>query len=110
MLIVFRDKKLEGLAADYARCQRSMGSRRARVFIARLNALHDARTLEDLRYLPGRFHELSGDRKGQWSCDLDHPYRLIFTPLRSSSSKRESQPLADTTLTLVEIIEVVDYH
>ena len=28
----------------------------------------------------GHYHELTGDRKGEWACDLDQPYRLIFEP------------------------------
>jgi hypothetical protein len=27
-----------------------------------------------------RCHELHGDRSGQLSLDLDHPYRLLFRP------------------------------
>lgn len=39
-----------------------------------------ADTLEDVRYLPGHYHELTESRKEQWACDLDQPYRLIFEP------------------------------
>jgi proteic killer suppression protein len=57
-----------------------MGEKRAKLFLIRLNALRDATTLEDVRNLPGNFHELTGNRKEQWGCYLDHPYRLVFTP------------------------------
>jgi proteic killer suppression protein len=50
-----------------------MGEKRAKLFVIRLNALRDATTLEDVRNLPGNFHELTGNRKEQWGCDLDHP-------------------------------------
>jgi proteic killer suppression protein len=33
-----------------------------------------------MRSLPGRCHELHGDRAGELSLDLDHPYRLLFRP------------------------------
>ncbi len=65
MKITFADKNLE---------------KRAKQFITRLNTLRDATTLEDVRNLPGRFHELTGNRKGKWGCDLDQPYRLVFIP------------------------------
>ena len=65
MKITFADKNLD---------------KRAKQFITRLNTLRDATTLEYVRNLPGRFHELTGNRKGKWGCDLDHPYRLVFIP------------------------------
>lgn len=37
-----------------------------------------APTLEAMRNLPGRCHELRGNRGGQLSIDLDGPYRLLF--------------------------------
>jgi signal transduction histidine kinase len=40
-----------------------------------------AETLADLRNVPGRWHELTEDRKGQISVDLDGPYRLILVPV-----------------------------
>lgn len=27
--------------------------------------------------LLGHYHELLGDRKGEWACDLDQPNRLL---------------------------------
>lgn len=45
----------------------------------RLDELRAAETLAVMRTLPAaRCHELRGDRKGQLSVDLDHPYRLLF--------------------------------
>jgi proteic killer suppression protein len=38
-------------------------------------------TLADMRTMPGRRHELHGDRAGELSLDLDHPYRLLFRPM-----------------------------
>ena len=44
----------------------------------RLDDLQAAVNLEILRVLPGRCHELKGDKKGQLSLDLEQPLRLIF--------------------------------
>ena len=66
MELTFTDKKLEELAADYKKCRQKMGEKRAKLFVIRLNALRDATTLEDVRNLPGNFHELTGNRKEQW--------------------------------------------
>lgn len=68
------------MANDDRLATRKLGTIRADLFGQRLDDLRAAVTLEDVRYLPGNYHELKGDRKGQWACDLDQPYRLIFQP------------------------------
>ena len=80
MDISFSDKKLQKVVNDDRKLVRKYGPKRANLIKRRLDALRAAETLEDVRHVPGRFHELTGDRKGQWACDLDHPYRLIFVP------------------------------
>ena len=80
MNITFGDKKLKKIANDQRKCFQELGQLRGKKFLQRLSDLRVAETLEDVRHLPGRFHELVGDRKGQWACNLDHPYRLIFKP------------------------------
>ena len=110
MVITFADKQLQKLAADYAKCRQKMGDIRARLFIKRLNALRDASTLEEVRNVPGRFHELTGDRKGQWGCDLDHPNRLVFTPHENPIPTNEYGQYIWLEITGVEIIDIVDYH
>lgn len=110
MEVSFADRKLEKLSADYNKCRQRLGDKRAKLFITRLNVLRDAATLEDIRHLPGRFHELSGDRKGQWACDLDHPYRLIFTPQEDPIPINEHGQYVWIEITGVEIIEIADYH
>ena len=80
MDILFRERKFEKQCNRFGLLVRAHGERRARVIRTRLDALRAAVNLEDLRNAPGRLHELKGDRKGQFSLDLDHPYRLLFTP------------------------------
>ncbi|WP_245624048.1 type II toxin-antitoxin system RelE/ParE family toxin [Flavihumibacter petaseus] len=87
-----------------------MGDRRAKLFVSRLNALRDAVILEEVRNLPGRFHELTGERKGQWSCDLDQPYRLIFTPHENPIPTDSHGRYIWLEITGIEIVEIVDYH
>lgn len=57
---------------------RKFGDVRARLIGSRLDDLHAADSLADMRNLPGRCHELTGDREGTFSIDLDGPYRLLF--------------------------------
>jgi proteic killer suppression protein len=87
-----------------------MGPARAKLFNKRLTDLYDAESLEDVRYLPGKYHELIGNRKGQWSCDLDQPYRLIFQPCEDPIPANEHGQYIWLEIVDVEIIEIVDYH
>jgi proteic killer suppression protein len=108
--ISFGDKKLEKLANDYRKCQKELGQKRAKLFNRRLSDLLNAQTLEDVRYLPGHYHELKEDRKGQWACDLDQPYRLIFEPQVKPIPTDKSGKYIWLEIKGVEIIDITDYH
>ena len=89
---------------------KELGSRRGKLFLMRLNDLRDADTLEDTRHLPGNFHELTGNRKGQWACNLDQPYRLIFEPHEMPIPTNDHGQYRWIEIKGVEIVEIVDYH
>lgn len=110
MEITFDSQKLGKLANDLKRCQKEMGHIRTRLYNMRLGHLRDALTLEDVRHLPGRYHELTGDRKGQWACDLDHPYRLIFIPHVKPIPSDEDGRYLWSEIKGVEVIEITNYH
>ncbi|MEA4937915.1 MAG: killer suppression protein HigA [Paludibacter sp.] len=110
MEITFDDKKLEKLANDYKKCQKQMGLQRAKLYNKRLGDLANAVTLEDVRNLPGRYHELTKNRKGQWACDLDQPYRLIFEPHEHPIPADSTGKYLWIEIKGVEIIEITDYH
>lgn len=110
MKILFADKKLEKLVNDFRNCSRVMGEKLAKLLITRLNALRDAETLEGVRNLLGRFHELVANRKGQWSCDLDHPYRLIFEPLEYPIPQNAHGQYEWIRIRGVNILTITDYH
>lgn len=110
MEITFTNQKLEQLANDDRSMIKVFGKIRAKILRRRLTQLADATTLEDVRNLPGNYHELKGDRKGQWSCDLDQPYRLIFTPHESPIPTNEDGQYIWLEITGVEVIEITNYH
>lgn len=88
-----------------------VGPENARRLQARLSELEAADTLEDMRHLPGvRCHELTGDRKGQLSLSLSHPYRLIITPEDREAARKPDGGLEWTKVDAVVIEEIVDYH
>lgn len=63
-----------------------------------------------MRQLPGRCHELIGDRKGEISIDLDGPYRLIFEPADNPPPTNEDGGLDWKRVTAVVILAVEDTH
>ncbi len=110
MDIYFKDRKLKRYANNDRQAVRKLGQRRAELYKRRLDDMFDAYSLEDVRYLPGNYHELKGDRKGQWACDLDQPYRLIFEPHQSPIPTNEYGQYVWLEIKGVEIIEIADYH
>lgn len=110
MEITFTDKKFEKLANDDRKRVKEFGKLRSDKIKTRLAQLRFATTLEDVRYLPGNYHELTGNRKGQWACDLDQPYRLVFTPHENPIPANEDGQYVWMEITGVEVIEVVNYH
>lgn len=110
MNITFANKKLEKQANNFALAQKKLGNDRATKYHQRLGDMRDAESFNDLQFLPGNFHNLSGNRNGQWSCSLDHPYRLIFEPAIQPIPTNEHGTPILTEMKIVEIIEIVDYH
>jgi toxin HigB-1 len=108
--ITFADKKLEKLVNDDRKMLKTFGEVRATLLRRRLSQLADARTLEDVRHLPGKYHELTRDRKGQWGCDLDQPYRLVFTPLENPIPANKDSQYSWVEITGVMILEITNYH
>ncbi len=110
MEITFADRKLEKLANNYKKCREEMGTIRAKLYNRRLGDLKNALTLEDVRNLPGHYHELKNDRKGQWACDLDQPYRLVFEPHEKPIPANKDGKYIWLQIKGVEILEIIDYH
>ena len=104
MEIEFRDKDLELCAMDEAYAIRRMGKKRAKCYRNRIFSLHLAKNFAALPSLPGHFHELVGNRKGQWACDLDQPYRLIIW------GAEPDKAIVWAEVTEAEVVEIVDYH
>lgn len=110
MNITFANKKLEKWANNFAQAQKKLGNERAAKYHQRLGDIRDIESFNELQYLPGKYHNLSGNRNGQWACDLDHPYRLIFEPGEDPVPTNEHGTPILTEMKIVEIIEIVDYH
>ncbi len=60
--------------------------------------------------MPGRLHELTGDRAETFALDLDQPYRLIFETANNPIPRKEDGGLEWRSITAVRILEVENYH
>ena len=77
----------------------------------RLMELKAAPCLDDISKVPPpRCHPLSGDRDGQLSVDLEHPYRLLFIPANDPIPVTQNGGLDWTKVTEIDIIEITDTH
>ena len=110
MNLNFSDNKLEKYANNDRTGSKKLGEKRFKKYKQRLDQLKASKTLEDVRFQPGRFHELTSDRKGQWACELDHPYRLIFEPQENPIPIDSDGKYIWVEIKGVEIIEIDDYH
>jgi len=59
--------------------------------------------------LPGRWHELTGDRAGHLGADLHQPFRMILCPAEPVP-RTDDGGLDWSRVTTVIITEIVDYH
>jgi toxin HigB-1 len=110
MNITFKDRNLKKCANDDRKLQKTFGKLRADKIKLRLSQLKGAFALEDVRYLAGNWHELSANRKGQWACDLDQPYRLIFEPHEIPIPIDNNGKYIWSEIKGVEMIEIINYH
>lgn len=111
MRVDFASTKLAKACGSDKERVRAFGPDRARRLRVRLSALAAAETLEDLRNVPGRFHALAEDRAGQFTADLDHPYRLVFVPVLSAGEQDlHRDGWVWSKITHVRIEEITDTH
>ena len=106
MDILFEDKDLLKCATDRSYALKRLGQRRAQHYVDRLAQISEAANFEALRRLPGHYHDLVGDRAGQWACDLDQPYRLIF----KSTNERPVAQIVWANERIAKMLEIVNYH
>lgn len=109
MEIFFKTKKLATVLNSSNLTDKNYGKSGKKIKI-RLDDLAAVDNLKDAMDLPGRHHPLSGNRKGQFACDLAHPFRLVYEPANEPLPIDENNALIYKEITIIEIIEVTDYH
>ncbi|HKZ41835.1 MAG TPA: hypothetical protein VJ044_12795 [Candidatus Hodarchaeales archaeon] len=111
MDIIFRTTKLAKECNEFRLLQKVYGERRAKLIRRRLDELRAANSLIDISHLPPpRMHPLKGERQGQISLDLDHPYRLLITVANNPVPKKDNGSINLSKVTAVMILGVEDTH
>ena len=78
--------------------------------MARLSDLEAVSQLDELRALPGRCHELRGERAGQLALELAGGKRLVFEPANQPAPRKNDGGLDWTRVDSVRLLEISDYH
>ena len=107
--VFFDDPDLAEVCASEKELRKKCGTVRAKKIQQRLKDLRGAETLADMRYLPGRCHELRENLAGLLSLDLDHPYRLLFRPTEDTGPG-PAEGLDWSEVTAVTVVSVTDTH
>jgi len=110
MEIFYANSRIQKICTDDKVARKILGHEGAKVLKQRLKQMRDAENLETLRYAPGDWHELAGDRKWQLACSLRGLDRLVFTPANNPVPTKPDGGLDWLEVTVVMNIEIVDYH
>lgn len=89
---------------------KKLGKREADVLFRRLGQLRAASELQVMRNLPGRCHELTGDKAGQLTVGLVHPMRLVFEPADEPRPYKPDGGLDWSKVTSIRILGIEDTH
>lgn len=57
--------------------------------------------MTSINNLPGNHHPLKHERIGQWACNLDGGWRLVYRPIQEEGTK---------VYQIINIEQVLDYH
>lgn len=103
MKISYRDKKIKKILESQKSISQKYGAQYVQKIVQRISELQAADCLDDMPPA-GRPHPHHGNRKGLFSLDIKHPYRLIVRPIGEYDSDDY------TTITDIEIYEIIDPH
>lgn len=110
MEVSFATRKLRKVCESEKELRRACGTDAAKKVMSRLSDLCAAATLEDMRNLPGRCHELAGDRAGQLGIDLTGGRRLVIAPTNGWPPSEKAGSHVWGEIDAVQVLEIVDYH
>jgi len=111
MDIAFKTTKLRKIFEAEKELIRVYGELRGKKLSRIMSFLRAASCLENVpSEKPFRRHELTSNRKRQFSVDITKNYRLIFEPYNNPLPIKEDGGLDLKKIDRIKIIEVEDYH
>lgn len=111
MDISFKSKKLQKICSISKSALKELGQAKGKKLMQRMSELRAAIALSDISRLPpARLHELKDNRKGQFSVDLEHPYRLLFIPNNKPIPEKEDGGIDKANINKIKITGIVDTH
>lgn len=111
MEICFRTKKLQRICSEEKEMLKILGRKCTEKLKQRMMELKAADSLSDMSHLPPtRCHELTGNRAGQFSVDLQQPLRLLFIPINDPIPVQDDGGIDRRRVTEIEIFEMADTH
>jgi proteic killer suppression protein len=109
MKIEFSDVKAAELFNTEKKLKGRYGAELAKAIMKRLADVDAAACLDDMRNLPGKWHELAGDYSGCVACRLSGNWRLILKPAPPAPRKPDGG-LNWKEVTALIVEDVKDYH
>ena len=110
MEISFATSKLAKLCNSQKKLQGAHGPRMAGLIQQRLMDLEAAETLESMRSVPGRCHQLTENLDGLFAVYLVHPDRLVFAPDHDPVPQLSGGGVDWSKVSKIEVVGIGDYH
>ncbi|MEW5873705.1 MAG: killer suppression protein HigA [Candidatus Zixiibacteriota bacterium] len=109
MDVVIRSSALRSACNDSRKGLRKFGEKRFMILRRRLDDLAASNTMAEIPFTAG-CHPLRGSRAGQYAINLDGAWRLVFRPANDPLPKHEAGGIDLKRVTMIEVLEVTDYH
>ncbi|MBI9032418.1 hypothetical protein JEZ13_10540 [bacterium] len=98
------DRTLKKIINNKNKMVRNYGHTNAKKIIQRYNELTNIPNLElMIKFKVGRCHNLTGNLKGKFALDLEHPLRMIIEPIPHNYKELKD-------IIAVKIVSLEDYH
>lgn len=110
MDVTFESTKLQKLINSEKKLRGEYGPSMAEKIMTRMSDLQAAETLDIMRLLPGKCHELKSDLAGHLAVHLIEPNRLVFRPNHDPDPRNESGMLIWNRVTKIVIVAIGNYH
>ncbi len=110
MDISFATSKLAKLCNSEKKLRGVYGPRMAGLIQQRLMDLDAAETLESMKNVPGRCHQLRENLDGLFAVYLVHPDRLVFAPDHDPAPQLSSGGVDWSKVTKIEVVGIGNYH